>query len=84
MRPSSDKRNNRGISIEGRKMRNLLKEGHSMKYGMTTNANTKDVAEHSERKLDWLSIRKDFTEQWKMRQLLDARGAIVSSDKRRH
>ena len=30
------------------KMGNLSKEDHSMKYRMTTNANTKDVAEHSE------------------------------------
>jgi len=51
---------------------------------MTTNANKKDVVEHSELRLDWSSIRKDFTELWKMLQLLDARSAIVSSDKRRH
>jgi len=48
------------------KMKNISKEDHSMKHRMTTNANTKDVAEHSELKLDWSSIRKDFTEQWKM------------------
>ena len=66
------------------KMKNISKEDHSMKYGITKNTNTKVVAEHSELKLDWSSIRKDFTEQWKMRQLLDGRSAIVISDKRRH
>ena len=55
-----------------------------MKYRMTTNADTKDVAERSELTLDWSYIRRGFTEQWKMRQLLDARSAIVSSEKRRH
>ena len=66
------------------KMKNISKEDHSMKHRMTTNVNTKDVAERSELKLDWSSIRKDFIEQWKMLQLLDARSAVVSSDKRRH
>ena len=64
-------------------MRNLSKYDHSMKYRMTTNANTKDVAEHSEQKLNWSYTRRGFTEQWKMRQLLDAKSATVSSDKRR-
>jgi len=66
------------------KMKDISKEDHSMKHRMTTNANKKDVVEHSELRLDWSSIRKDFTELWKMLQLLDARSAIVSSDKRRH
>ena len=30
-------------------MRKLSKEDHSMEYRMTTNANTKDVAEHSKK-----------------------------------
>ena len=34
--------------MEDMKMSNLLQEDHSMKYRMTTNANTRDVAEHSE------------------------------------
>ena len=62
-------------------MRNLSKEDHSMKYRMKINANMKDVTEHSEQKLDWSYTRRGFTEQWKMRQLLDAKSAIVSSDK---
>ena len=40
------------------KMKNISEEDHSMKHRMTTNANTKDVAERSELKLDWSSIRK--------------------------
>ena len=64
-------------------MRNLSKEDHSMKYRMTTNANTKDVAENSEQKLDWSYTRRGFTEKWKMRQVLDAKSATISSDKRR-
>ena len=43
-----------------------------MKYKRTTNANTKDVAEHSEQKLDCSYIRRGFTEQWKKWQLLDS------------
>ena len=65
-------------------MRNLSKEDHGMKYRMTTNANTKDVAEHSEQKLEWSYIRRDFTEQLRVRHPLDTRSAKVSSDKRRH
>ena len=64
-------------------MRNLSKDDHNMKYRMRIDANVKDVEEHSEQKLDWSYTRRGLTGQWKMRQLLDAKSAIVSSDKRR-
>ena len=62
-------------------MKKLLREDHSKRYRTTTNANTKGVAE---RKLDWSFIRKDFTEQWKMHQLLDTKNAMANLDKKQH
>ena len=44
-------------------MRNLSREDHGMKYRIKSNANTKDVAEHLEQKLDLSYIRRGFTEQ---------------------
>ena len=40
------------------KMKNILKEDRSTKHGMITNANKKDVAEHSELKLACHSSKK--------------------------
>ena len=62
----------------------LSREDHSMRYRTTTNAYTKGVTEHSERKLDWSFIRKDFTEQWKMQQRLDTKSALANLDKKQH